>query len=480
MSLWQRLNSQSGNVAMAIVIFFAIFIFIELSLPKTKSSAFVATQQDIPQGGCIPYSGANPPIVKLTGQALPRKIGSVYRTATEAKLVLSNLYINVGNMDKQASDIIDKSDDGDILINSSRSVTVNGQPFLLLYPSNHVEINDTNKSAVSFGLVFLAKIDDTGNLIVNHIQVKTSAFEFKSGDYLLTDVYQVPNSKPISQDLIDTCIKAAALVNPGVPSTITPPQNPGLSVTFPEQKVSPDKKQQQLQWFLFEEPQTATTAAGFWSLHCKPAIYLYPPSQMAVNVKVNTKGSFTYTDPKYPEGGWDVIAHPDGTLEYPASSLQPLPTSFQPPASKKYPYLYYESKVPDDLIDVPSTGYTTSFSDLPNLYQTLLPQLGLNDQQTKDFVDYWKKALPYSPYYFVGVMDQQNINNFEPLQITPQPDSINRVRIYFKALDKMPANPASSLQLPASSFQPPASSFKVTEWGGMVKRDLLHPFTCSQ
>ncbi|MBL0317063.1 MAG: carboxypeptidase-like regulatory domain-containing protein [Flavobacteriales bacterium] len=46
----------------------------------------------------------------------------------------------------------------------------------------------------------------------------------------------------------------------------------------------------------------------------KPVIYLYPEKNCQVNVTLNYQGTLQHTYPKYPEGGWQVVAQPDGTL----------------------------------------------------------------------------------------------------------------------------------------------------------------------
>ena len=119
------------------------------------------------------------------------------------------------------------------------------------------------------------------------------------------------------------------------------------------------------------------------------------------------------------------------------------------------------------------------FNQLTNLFNLLLPKLGLDEPQKKDFIDYWTKALPYSPYYSIGIMDQTHIDEIEPLEITPKPDYIHRVRIYFEALEKRPMNEKIPL-LPITTNSQLQEGFRVIEWGGMVKLDNLHPFTCSQ
>lgn len=217
-----------------------------------------------------------------------------------------------------------------------------------------------------------------------------------------------------------------------------------------------DGKQIQLRNFVIKSD--VSNSYGF-SAHCKPAIYLYPEKETSVNVKVNTKGELLYTKPLYPFGGWNVLAYPDGRIIY---------------NGQNYDYLYYESRIPDSLIDKPKEGFVVSYQELPQLYSSMLPKLGLSQNQTTEFKNYWEKVLPKSPYYFVGVMDQNNINSFEPLEINPKPATMIRVRLYFEALDKKINAQQPVIQTPERN------GFTLVEWGGMVKIDKNHPFTCSQ
>lgn len=218
--------------------------------------------------------------------------------------------------------------------------------------------------------------------------------------------------------------------------------------------TSGDKKQLQLNSFNI----TYGNNYGF-SAHCKPAIYLYPEEKTKVNVKVDTKGFLTYTDPLYPQNGWNGTAYPDGKIVV---------------GGKNYEYLYYESKIPDNLIEKPKTGFVVKFVDLPVLFGDILPKLGLSPKQTLDFKTYWEKNLPYSPYYFVGVMSEKNIDDFEPLIISPKPATIIRVRLYFEAIKQ-----DLKIRKP-EILTPQKRGFSVVEWGGMIKTDKEHPFTCSQ
>src|ERR1044071_9613313 len=69
----------------------------------------------------------------------------------------------------------------------------------------------------------------------------------------------------------------------------------------------------------------------------KPVVYLYPQCDTTVTVKLQINGTLVYSEPDYGQG-WEVIAHPDGTITDPAYV-------------QTYPYLYWEA----------STGNNYSF-----------------------------------------------------------------------------------------------------------------------
>lgn len=234
---------------------------------------------------------------------------------------------------------------------------------------------------------------------------------------------------------------------------------PDNTTTAPGTTPTTPRPNQNLQLTTFNLDQVLPW--GWWIPECKPAIYLYPTKTQQVNVKVTPKGYLTYTDPPYPiSSGWQVEAHPNGQIIA---------------NQKSYPYLYYESKIHDERIDKPISGYISSWTNLPETLNNLLPKLGLSSTETHDFVEYWTKSLHQAPYYYIGVLSDQAINTIEPLSITPKPDTTIRVRLYFKALD----NPIT-VSAPTLPTLQTRSGFTAVEWGGLVKNDLNHPFTCSQ
>ncbi len=223
----------------------------------------------------------------------------------------------------------------------------------------------------------------------------------------------------------------------------------------PVQFSSEAKENLQLKWFYLVD----TPVYSWFTPDCKPAIYLYPTQTQQTAVKVDAKGPLTLTIPQYPQGGWNVTAEPDGTI-----------TS----GGQEFPYLYYEAEIPDSSFNKPTKGYVASYSELDSLYSTILPQLGLNAKETKDFKEYWNKYLPFSPYYFVGVMPVSEVDQIEKLTISPKPDTTIRVRLFFEPLKDRKVVDAPTVTTPTRS------GFTAVEWGGMVKLQKDANFTCSQ
>ncbi|HSW88582.1 MAG TPA: hypothetical protein VLG12_05475 [Candidatus Saccharimonadales bacterium] len=254
--------------------------------------------------------------------------------------------------------------------------------------------------------------------------------------------------------------------NPGVPDVIKNCEDrstaPVTISEVPKQTVMPAKPYPshpslQLHTFLFASPVPQAGASTMVSPYCKPAIYLYPPIQEAVNVKIAPKGDIQLTIPQYSTNGWNVLANPTGDISY---------------NNKDYDYLFYEAKIPDSLLSEQKTGYVIAYNDLSSFFENILPKLGLNTKEQQQFSDYWLKALPKNPYYLISIVPQTALNQISPLTISPQPQTIIRVTLSFKPLDKKIDIAAPFL--PAIQRE----GFTVVEWGGLFKQDKNHPFTC--
>jgi hypothetical protein len=332
----------------------------------------------------------------------------------------------------------------------------------------YIMVNNQEVSDVLFmthGIIFLQHLDQ---------QNKPRELTINGKKIPIVDIYKQVD-KPEVRPNAFLCTEEANVENSDLYSSYF------SRVVIPEQNQSKNNEQLQLEYFVFDKPKIKVL---YLSSGCKPAVYLYPPQKQLVNVKVSPKGFLTYTDPIYDlKNGWTVDAYPDGKIYDSRFAIY----------DKPFNYLYYESKIHDEVIQKPTKGWVVTRSQLEPLYRQILPKLGLNNQQMTDFIEYWNKALTESPYYFVGVMDQKNIDQIERLEITPKPDIINRVRIYFERLDQPRQVEAPNIvdqrtsELVNQTLDPDLpihqstnSLFRVVEWGGMVKNDPNHPFTCSQ
>ncbi len=299
----------------------------------------------------------------------------------------------------------------------------------------------------------VAYVKRTGQMPVGNIQIDYKPY---------TIVYYGGwESKHLRLETVDKDGKAVGYRYAN-PERLTLPENPDKFLN----QTKTEESSLQLQAFTpWQIPPSS-----WWTPECKPAIYLYPTQKSLISVLLSPKGVINYVDPDFNLGqGWSVYANKLGQIE-----------SLSNP-SKLYPYLYYESKLEDRYIEKPDKGFVVGKTDLISFYEQTLPKLGLSQKETADYIEYWTKYLPDSPYYFIGILSKQNVDFLEPLIITPQPKSILRVRLYYQLLSWEEAVQLQS-QIQTPEITNPGfkrEGFTVVEWGGLVKRDKNHPFTCS-
>ncbi len=180
----------------------------------------------------------------------------------------------------------------------------------------------------------------------------------------------------------------------------------------------------------------------------KPVIYLYPEKTSIVDVKVEPQGGMTVSDPFY-NGGWQVKAGPNGQLT-------------ETKSGKQYPYLFWEGR--GGLYQTPEKGFLIKKENIAKELPEKLTQLGLNANETKDFMEFWYPRMQVKPYYFVTFLGTQQMNQLAPLTINPRPDTVVRILMDFTPLDK----PIDVLPL-SLGRTPERKGFTVIEWGGVIR-----------
>ena len=176
----------------------------------------------------------------------------------------------------------------------------------------------------------------------------------------------------------------------------------------------------------------------------KPVIYLYPETPMKCSVRVKIDGRLTCTYPTHGNAGWrDFVAAPDGTLTF--------------PDGRKFYCLYWEGTTPTrwDF----SNGYCVRGRETGAFLADILAKMGLSFREANEFIIYWLPRMQENPYNVIAFQGE-SYERSAKLEIEPQPDSILRVFMAWKASDRPVDIPAPDIK----TFE--RNGFTVVEWGG--------------
>ncbi|MCK4357996.1 MAG: hypothetical protein KAW92_04510 [Candidatus Cloacimonetes bacterium] len=177
----------------------------------------------------------------------------------------------------------------------------------------------------------------------------------------------------------------------------------------------------------------------------KPALYLYPEedSQFQVKLILNNSTQITESIPEY-NSGWDVFVEKSGRID------------------DKYDYLFYEASIKIMPSRQVGTGWCISQKNLKTKLNDLLLEIGLNQQETNEFLDYWLNRLKDYKYYKIYPFVNQQLDEFVEIYITPQPQTIFRIWFFFQGCEKFVK--LSSPQI--NDFIREGTT--VIEWGGVL------------
>ena len=150
----------------------------------------------------------------------------------------------------------------------------------------------------------------------------------------------------------------------------------------------------------------------------KPMIYIYPNEDKEVSIKLGKPELLTTTYPKY-NSEWKVFAKTNGDLII---------------NNKTYYGLYWEglNNIDNNFKD----GYIVYKDDLIPFLEDKLNVLGLNEREANEFIVYWLPILEQNEYNLIRFEDIDIINEQMPLDINPIPNTIIRVLMEYKEIDK--------------------------------------------
>ena len=173
----------------------------------------------------------------------------------------------------------------------------------------------------------------------------------------------------------------------------------------------------------------------------KPIIYVYPEEDMNLTIKLGNKASLLYTYPKYNDG-WNVHVTRDGNI-------------YDYNTKRNYYGLYWEG-IDNYELDM-SEGFVVKGSETIKFLEEKLAILGLNDYEINEFIIYWIDKLENNNYNFISFRESKDMM---PLLISKKPDTLIRVMMDYKPLDKK-----INVKEPKLT-KVTRKGFTVVEWGG--------------
>lgn len=177
----------------------------------------------------------------------------------------------------------------------------------------------------------------------------------------------------------------------------------------------------------------------------KPIIYLYPE-------KNNTKITLTFENnllistsyPKY-SNKWEVIANKNGDLK---------------DINGKYYYGLYYEEIGHSKVDF-NEGFYVEKEDAISFLEEKLSLIGLNDRERNEFIMYWLPVLEKNGKNLVYFELTDSKQRYNKLNINPKPDSLLRISIHIKKVNKKIKIKEQKL----NKFN--RIGFAVIEWGGV-------------
>ncbi len=179
----------------------------------------------------------------------------------------------------------------------------------------------------------------------------------------------------------------------------------------------------------------------------KPIIYLYPTQKTDIKIDLEFKGKLLTSFPKY-DNNWSVTAYPDGRI-------------FDNKTNRFYSSLFWDgmqnfTKEHYNYL----SGFVVSKNDLTNFLIEKLENIGLNNYETNEFIQYWLPILEQNETNFIHFYVNADYDIISKNNVFPKPDTSIRIFMEFYALDK-------SIEISEQRFsKTERKGFTLVEWGG--------------
>ena len=105
-------------------------------------------------------------------------------------------------------------------------------------------------------------------------------------------------------------------------------------------------------------------------------------------------------------------------------------------------------------------GFVVEKEKLIPFLEEKLTILGLNEKERNEFIIYWLPLLEKNQYNLIRFEEEEIINQEMPLEINPKPESIIRVLMEYKPINKKINISKQELK------SPNREGYTIIEWGG--------------
>lgn len=178
----------------------------------------------------------------------------------------------------------------------------------------------------------------------------------------------------------------------------------------------------------------------------KPLIYIYPKEDIDLTIKFKNTHLLTHTYPKYKDS-WNVHVNKNSNI-------------YDYDTKRNYYGLYWEA-IDNTSIDM-KEGFIVKGSDTVKFLEEKLSILGLNEREINEFIIYWIDKLENNNYNYIYFRTTDEVNKYMPLEFSEEPDTLIRVIMDFKPLDKKINVKEQQLS------KQDRIGFTVVEWGGVI------------
>ena len=177
----------------------------------------------------------------------------------------------------------------------------------------------------------------------------------------------------------------------------------------------------------------------------KPILYLYPEEDMDVKITFDNEKALRTTYPKY-EKEWNVHVKKDGSIT--------------DDNGRSYYALYWDED--NDLKEEFKTGFYVKSEDSIKFLEEKLNEIGLTEREANEFIMYWLPIMQENGNNLVRFEFTKEREKENKLNIEPKPDSMLRIGIIVKKVDKKVKIKEQKIE----HFD--RVGFSVVEWGGTI------------